>query len=62
MRPGKVAPKLPVPEDIKKPDYAFTGIPNEEIQNRANKVIEVHTKEDIEIIREAGILGKLFLK
>lgn len=33
LRPGKVSPRLFVPDHIKKPDYAFTSIPAEEMNS-----------------------------
>lgn len=35
LRPGKISPRLPVPEHIKRPDYAYTSYPAEEINAKA---------------------------
>jgi len=56
LRPGKVSPRLSVPEHIKRPDYAISGIPHEEINNRSGP-IEVKSKEEIDVLREVCILG-----
>lgn len=59
MRPGKISGRLYVPEHIKKPDYALSGIPNEEINSKlANKVIEVKSFEDLEKMKKVSLLGK----
>ncbi|KAL4476473.1 hypothetical protein ABPG74_010206 [Tetrahymena malaccensis] len=59
LRPGKISPRLYVPEHIKKPDYASSGIPNEEINSKfTNKVIEVKSFEDIEKMRKVSLLGR----
>jgi methionyl aminopeptidase len=34
LRPGKVAPRVVVPEDIPKPDWAYTGFPKEEQESK----------------------------
>ena len=41
---------------IKKPDYAISGIPQEEINNRSGP-IEVKSKEEIDVMREVCVLG-----
>ncbi len=56
LRPGKVSAKLFVPEHIKKPDYALSGVPNEEIQNRSQP-IEVKSKEEIQNMRDSCVIG-----
>ena len=45
LRPGKVTPMRFVPDDINKPDYFFTGTPDEEINDRLNSYIEIKTDE-----------------
>ena len=47
-----------VPEDIKKPDYAKTGQPNQHFQQLADNVPPVHTPEEIELIREVCKIGR----
>ena len=63
LRPGKISPKLSVPEHIKLPDYAISGIPTEEINSKYyNKIIEVKSKEEIDVLREVCILGNKIKK
>lgn len=40
------------------PDYAKTGIPQEEINSRSGP-IEVKSKEEIDVLREICVLGRL---
>jgi methionyl aminopeptidase len=56
LRPGKVSPRLFVPETIPKPEYAISGMPNEEA--RAQSVIEVKSPEEIEKMRAACLIGR----
>lgn len=58
LRPGKVAPRLHVPEEIKKPDYAFTSIPTEEMNSPYQKTILVNDENSIEKMREVCLLGR----
>ena len=58
MRPGKVSPKLAVPENIVKPDYGLTSYPASEISSKFQTTIEVKTPEDIEILRKVCLLGR----
>ena len=52
MRPGKVSPRLVVPTHIKMPDYAYTGIPAEEINSKySEKFIEVKSAKDLDKMR-----------
>ena len=48
-----------VPENITKPDYAYSGTPIEEIQTRLNQVIEVKSFEEIQKMRESCLIGQL---
>lgn len=41
------------------PDYAKTGIPQEEINSRSGP-IEVKSKEEIDVLREICVLGHFF--
>jgi len=49
-----------VPGHIEKPDYFFTGLPEGELQSRVNNIVEVKTSEEIQNMREACLIGKLF--
>lgn len=52
LRPGKVSPKLPVPEHIPKPPYADSGRMPQFDQN-----FQMHGEEGIQRMREAGKLA-----
>jgi methionyl aminopeptidase len=63
LRPGKISPRLFVPNHIKKPDYYQSGIPSEEINSKAaTKIVEVKSFEEIEKMRKVCLLGRLFYK
>jgi len=48
LRPGKVSPRLLVPDHIKKPDWVFTGLPQEEMNSKFyNTIIEIKDAETI---------------
>jgi hypothetical protein len=47
-----LSPHRTVPDHIKKPDYADTGIPLSEQNIRSSSVIEVLPKEDIDVLRK----------
>ena len=47
-----------VPKHIQRPDYAETSIPSSELQEKADRTIEIKSKEDIEILREVGLLAR----
>ncbi len=59
MKAGKVTPMRFVPETIKKPEYALSGFPTEEMDNKQNKAIEVKTPDEIQAMREACLIGIL---
>ena len=48
-----------VPDTIKKPEYALSGFPTEEMDNKQNKAIEVKTPEEIQSMRDACLIGKI---
>eukprot|EP00331_Platyophrya_macrostoma_P017313 CAMPEP_0176464300 /NCGR_PEP_ID=MMETSP0127-20121128/36440_1 /TAXON_ID=938130 /ORGANISM="Platyophrya macrostoma, Strain WH" /LENGTH=389 /DNA_ID=CAMNT_0017856701 /DNA_START=40 /DNA_END=1205 /DNA_ORIENTATION=- len=58
LRPGVVSAKNFVPAHIPAPDYATTGVPNEEIQAKKDKHIDEHTPEQIANAREACLLAR----
>jgi len=60
LRKYRVTPRLPVPDDIPKPDYALDphGIPDSEVKSRGTDVIEVKTPEMVEGMRVAGKIAR----
>ena len=58
LRPGNVAPRRQVPDHIKKPDYAKSGIPSEEMQQKNDKHIPSNDEEDIKKLRECAIIAR----
>jgi methionyl aminopeptidase len=59
LRPGVVSPMRSVPSHIPRPDYAETGEPESENQfKRGSMAIEVHTPEQIAVLREASVLSR----
>lgn len=58
LRPGHLSPMRKVPNDIIKPDYAETGIPESEIKNSRSHTIAVNTAEEIAGIRAASKIGR----
>lgn len=50
-----------VPENIVKPEYALSGYPTEEMDNKQNKAIEVKTPEEIQNMREACLIGSIHI-
>ena len=47
-----------VPQHIPKPDYFFTGIPDEEIQKKVYDSIEEKDEQQIKNMREACIIAR----
>eukprot|EP00163_Fabomonas_tropica_P012245 TRINITY_DN234_c1_g1_i1.p1 TRINITY_DN234_c1_g1~~TRINITY_DN234_c1_g1_i1.p1 ORF type:complete len:360 (-),score=69.73 TRINITY_DN234_c1_g1_i1:495-1574(-) len=60
LRPAFVTPRRPVPDHIKKPDYAELGIPLSEREDKAsgNTTIRVYTEEEIEKMRKVCRFGR----
>lgn len=58
MRPGKVSARSKVPDHIKKPDYATSGIPTSEINSKSQKIIDVKTPEDIQNLRKCAVIAR----
>lgn len=60
VRPAYVSPMEPFADHIPRPDYALDGIPHSELieDRRAGSSVQAHTPEQIEIMREAGRLGR----
>jgi len=58
LRPGKVSHSYPVPEHIKRPEYAKSGIPISEQKIKSDKIIPVYDDEDIEGIKLACKIGR----
>ena len=50
--------KRQVPDDIKKPDYAKTGAPNQHFQALADKAPPIHSDEDIAGVRKACVIAR----
>jgi len=61
IRPGIVGPRREVPSHIQAPAYVATGKDVAEAKARGSTTIEVKTPQQIEILREAGKLGKQVL-
>ncbi|KAJ1977058.1 Methionine aminopeptidase 1 [Dimargaris cristalligena] len=53
-----LGPRRTVPDHIKRPDYAETGIPTSEQAVRSSTKIEVLNAEEIEIIRHVARMGR----
>eukprot|EP01132_Coremiostelium_polycephalum_P004277 gene4277-5351_t len=59
LRPATVTKMRTVPSGIQLPDYAIDSIPHsEKASDRRNAPIVVHTKEEIEIMRELGKMSR----
>ncbi|KJP86238.1 methionine aminopeptidase, type I [Plasmodium fragile] len=58
LRPWPRTEMNTVPAHIKRPDYAITGIPESELLYKRKSDIYVNSQEEIEIIKEACILGR----
>lgn len=53
-----MTPRVVVPEDIAKPDWAYTGFPKEEQESKLQRIIPVYDKDQIESIRKVCLLGR----
>lgn len=58
LRPGKVSAMRTVPDHIRKPDYAVTGIPTSEMDRDVDNRIPVHDAEEIEKMRAVATLSR----
>ncbi|EFA84553.1 methionine aminopeptidase 1 [Heterostelium album PN500] len=59
LRPSKVTPRRAPPSGVTLPDYALDGFPHSERAADKRKMpIPIHTKEEIEIMRELSIKGR----
>ena len=58
LRPGKVSSMRYVPDEIVKPDWFHLGVPQDEMRSPYQKVIPVHSKEAIQIMRESCKIGR----
>jgi len=61
LRPHRIGPLRPIPEDIPKPDYYEDGIPRSEIRSKQQSVVVSRSSEELEGIREAARIGRLVL-
>lgn len=61
LRPAYVTPMRTVPKEIMKPDYAITGKPLVEMQNRGKDNITIYNSQEIKGIRAACALGRKIL-
>lgn len=59
IRPGIISPARYIPSHIPKPDYFSSGYPTAEMNSKANRIIETKTKEEIENLRQACLIGKI---
>ena len=60
LRPGKVSPKMEVPKNINKPEYADSGISRSEEEE--GNGIEYKSDADIQGMREACRIGREVLE
>lgn len=58
LRPGKISPRLFVPEHIKKPEWYLTGVPAEEMKSKLQQFVDVKTAEDVEKMRECAKIAR----
>ena len=59
LRPGVVTPRKAMPDSIRKPDYAVTGVPRSEDAIRGgDNSIHKHTAAEAEMARVAGRLAR----
>jgi len=58
IRPGIISPARYIPSHIPKPDYFSSGYPTAEMNSKANRIIETKTKEEIENLRQACLIGR----
>ena len=61
LRPHYVTPRRTVPDHIKKPDHADSGIPFQEMKLRGSTAIHVNSAAEVRGCREANRRGRLVL-
>ena len=58
LRPSYITPRRSIPNTIKKPDYASTGVPRSEMRAKNTKQIPIYSSQDVIGIRRACKLGR----
>lgn len=58
LRPGKISQRLFVPEHIAKPDWYYSGVPEEEMKSKLQQLVDIKGPEDVVKMRECAAIGR----
>eukprot|EP00217_Crustomastix_stigmatica_P015138 CAMPEP_0183793070 /NCGR_PEP_ID=MMETSP0803_2-20130417/2982_1 /TAXON_ID=195967 /ORGANISM="Crustomastix stigmata, Strain CCMP3273" /LENGTH=509 /DNA_ID=CAMNT_0026037443 /DNA_START=48 /DNA_END=1577 /DNA_ORIENTATION=- len=61
LRPAPISPYRKVPKGIRRPDYAETGYPREEMESKKQQVVPILTPPELEGLKKACRLGRVVL-